>query len=221
MKLMLNSCNPKEIEQALKWGILQGITMNPTMLGRSGKDFLPLFREIQSMTDLPIFAQVVSTDPDAILKEGLALSSLGENIIVKVHTNESGIKAMKKLKDEKVVVCATSIHSVIEALIAAAVGVDYSAVFVGLLAEVDEQSSNQLLQNIQSVYNQSDYSTKILAAVRSVNQLVQSAAIGVDAVTCAFSLWKFFLNNQHTRARWESFRDDWNKAYADRNWLNP
>ena len=218
MKFMLNSCDVREIEEALSWGIVKGITMNPSMLGRSGGNFLDVFRRIRLMTDVTVFAQVVAEDPKDILKQGRVLSGLGENIIVKVHTNVQGIKGMRLLKEEGVGVCATAAHSMIEALVAAAAGADYVAVFVGLLAEVDECDSNRLLTDIRHAYSVSGHDTKLLAAARSVNQIVHAASIGVDAVTSPFSLWPHFLNNIHTRNRWDAFSTDWKNAYGDRTW---
>lgn len=218
MDFMLNSCDVEEIEEALSWGIVKGITMNPSMMGRSGRDFLELLQQIRSMTDLPVFAQVVSTDPQDILTQGLALTELGEKIVVKVHTNLPGIKGMRLLKEEGIPVCATGIHSVVEALVAIAAGADFAALFVGLLAEVDEQDSNRLLSDVRLANIESGSATKILAAVRSINQLVHAATAGIDAVTCSFSLWRHFLNNAHTKARWEAFSGDWESAFGNRNW---
>lgn len=218
MEFMLNSCNRKEIEEALSWGIVRGITMNPSMLGRSGGSFLETFKQIRAMTDVKVFAQVVAEDPQGILNQGRALASLGDNIIVKVQTNINGIKGMQLLKSEGIPVCATAVHSVIEALVAGAVGADYVAVFVGLLAEVDGNDSNQLLTDIHRAYTESRFSTKIMAAARTVNHLVHSATIGIDAATSPFSIWSNFLNNIHTRNRWDAFSSDWEKAFGDRNW---
>lgn len=219
MEIMLNSCNPEEIKEALSWGIMKGITMNPSMMGRSGQDFVKLFRQIRDMTDLPVFAQVTSLDPREILEQGRALVGFGDNTIIKVHTNLSGIKGMQLLKKEGISVCATSIHSVIESLMAAAAGADYAAVFVGILAEVDEHDSNKLLSDIRCAYKEQKYETKILAALRSINQLTHAAIIGVDAATCSFYLWPYFLNNSHTKNRWDAFSNDWKNAFGDRSWI--
>lgn len=218
MDFMLNSCNVSEIEEALSWGIVKGITMNPSMLGRSERDFLETFRQIRSMTDVPVFAQVLADNPQEILGQGRVLAGMGENIIVKVHTSINGIKGMRLLKAKGIRVCATATHSVIEALVAAAAGADYAAVFVGLLAEVDERDSNRLLTDIRRAYSESSFNTKILAAARSVNQIVHAAQIGVDAVTSPFTLWPHFLDNIHTRNRWDAFTTDWKQAFGDRTW---
>lgn len=220
MEIMLNSCNTKEIEEALSWGIVKGITMNPSMLARSGGNFVKTFRQIRSMTEVKVFAQVVTEDPQEILEQGRSLASLGENIFVKVHTNVNGIKGMRLLKSEGIRVCATSVHSAIEALIAGAAGADYVALFVGLLAEVDENDSNNLVRDVHHAYTQSGITTKIMAAGRSVNQVVNSASVGIDAITCPFSIWSNFLNNIYTRNRWDAFSADWQKAFGDRNWAS-
>jgi transaldolase len=221
MKLFLNSCNVEEVKEIAKWGILDGITMNPTMVAAINKDFIKNIQEIcHSVDDVPVFAQVVSSRAEDIVKEGKALASLDEKIVVKVHTNIEGIQGMKALKAEGVKVCATAVHSVIESIAVERVGVDHVAVFIGLLGEVDEHSTSDLIASIRAIYDHSGSSTKIMAAVRSLNQLVLAAKAGADEMTVSYKIWSLFFDQAHTENRWNSFIADWTKAYGERNWIS-
>ena len=144
--------------------------MTPAMLAKEKYNFKNALIEICRMVpDLPVFAQVVSDSPEEILNEGRALTSVSDNITVKVITNEKGINGLKLLKAEGIPACATCIHCVIEAI---SVGVEHAAVFVGRLRTVSEQSVDGLLRNIVKVYRKSGLETKEMTAVRSINQLV-------------------------------------------------
>ena len=221
MRLFLNSCNLKEIEEAKDWAHLGGITMNPAMVAKEKYNFKEeLIKICQMVPDLPVFAQVVSDSPNAILEEGKALASISDNITVKVITNEKGIGGMKLLKKAGIPVCATCVHSVIEAIAVGAVGVDHIAVFVGLLGEVSEQSVADLLQKTVEVYRQGALPTKVMTAARSINQIVDGYVNGADESTCSFGLWKQFLNNNFTQDRWDSFQTAWAESYGERNWIS-
>ena len=219
MKLLLNSCMADEIERARDWAILSGVTMNPSMVSELEDDYVGKLREICEIVDVPVFAQVVSTGPSSILEEGKALAEIAPQIVVKVHTSYDGIKGMALLKKAGVPVCATAIHSTIEALVAAQIGADHAAVFIGLLAEIDEISVDDLLTGIRTMYDRIGASTQLLVAARSIGQVVNAAILGVDEVTCSFRTWSEFLNNAHTKQRWERFSSDWRAAYGDRNWI--
>ena len=221
MRLFLNSCNLSEIEEAKDWAHLGGITMNPAMVAKEKYNFKEALSQICRMVpELPVFAQVISDSPEAILEEGKALASISENITVKVITNEKGIGGMKLLKQAGIPVCATCVHSVIEAIAVGAVGVDHAAIFVGLLGEVSEQPVGDLLQNTVKVYQQSGLQTKVMTAARSISQIVDGYICGADESTCAYGLWKQFLKNNFTQDRWDSFQKSWKTSYGDRNWIS-
>ena len=220
MRLFLNSCNLAEIDEAKEWAHLGGITMNPAMVAKENYNFKSELKKITSMVpDLPVFAQVVSENPDDILIEGKELAAISDNITVKVITNENGISGMKLLKKAGIPVCATCVHSVIEAIVASTIGVDHVAVFVGLLGEVSEQPVAELLDNIVQVYKKGNIKTKVMTAGRSISQIVEGYMSGADESTCSYQLWKQFLNNNHTEDRWNSFINSWKTTYGERNWI--
>lgn len=219
MKLFLNSCNLEEIREIAAWGILDGITMNPTMVAALKTDFIKNLREIcRIVGDIPVLAQVVSSTAADIVKEGKALASIDDKIVVKVHTNVEGLQGMCALKAAGVKVCATAVHSAIEGIAVERTGVDHVAIFIGLLGEVDEHSTSDLITTLHTIYDKSGSSTKIMAAVRSLNQLVEAAIAGADEMTCSYKIWTLFLDHAHTKNRWNAFVADWKNAYGEKTW---
>ncbi len=219
MKLYLNSCEPAEIREIAKWGIVDGVTMNPTMVAALNRDYVKNLKEICAIAEMDVFAQVVSESAERMVEEAKALSAIHPRVIVKVQTNAEGMQAIRQLNQAEIRTCATAIHSVLEAIAAARAGADHAAVFIGLLGEVDENPTDQLIATIRKIYDQHAIGTQLMAAVRSASQLVQSLAAGADEITAPGSVWKLFFQNGHTLARWNAFASNWRKAYGDRNWI--
>lgn len=219
VKLYLNSCEPAEVKEIAQWGILDGVTMNPTMVAAIHRDYVQNLKEICALGNLDVFAQVVSEGADRMVEEAKALAAIHPRVIVKVQTNAEGVQAIGRLKQAGIRTCATAIHSTLEAIAAGRAGADHAAIFIGLLGEVDETPPDRLIAMIREIYDQHAIPTQIMAAVRSASQLVQSLASGADEITAPFSVWKLFFQNSHTLARWSSFVSNWRKAYGDRNWL--
>jgi len=219
MKLYLNSCEPAEIREIARWGILDGVTMNPTMVAAINRDYVRNLQEICAIADMDVFAQVVSEDTDKMVEEAKALAALHPRVIVKVQTSAEGLQAIGQLKHAGIRTCATAIHSTLEAIAVGRAGADHAAIFIGLLGEVDENPTDQLIATIREIYDQHAIPTEIMAAVRSASQLVQSFASGADEVTAPYGVWRLFFQNGHTLARWNSFASSWRKAYGDRTWL--
>ena len=219
MKLYLNSCEPAEIREIAQWGILDGVTMNPTMVAALNRDYVRNLKEICAIAEMDVFAQVVAERADAMVAEAKALAALHPRVIVKVQTSAEGVHAIGQLKQIGIRTCATAIHSTLEAIAAAKAGADHAAIFIGLLGEVDENPTDQLIATIREIYDQHDLPTQLMAAVRSAAQLVQSLAAGADEITAPPGVWKLFFQNGHTLTRWNAFITNWRKAYGDRNWI--
>ena len=219
MKLYLNSCEPAEIREIAQWGILDGVTMNPTMVAALNRDYVRNLLEVCAIADMDVFAQVVSERVDRMVEEAKALAGLHPRVIVKVQTSAEGVRAIRRLQAAGIRTCATAIHSTLEAIAAAQAGADHAAVFIGLLGEVDENPTDQLIATIREIYDRHDLPTQLMAAVRSAAQLVQSFAAGADEITAPPGVWKLFFQNGHTLTRWNAFSTNWRKAYGDRNWL--
>lgn len=220
MKLFINSCKIEEIKKVIELGIVSGITMNPTMVASLKTDYVKNLKEICKMVEIPIFAQVTSSKLEDIIEEGKTLAGIDNKIIVKVHFSAEGIKGMKTLKAEGIKVCATAVHSVIEAIIAGEVGADHVAIFTGPLTEISEINTDELLSKVCKIYSSHNKKTKIMAAgVRSIQQLVAAANAGVDEITCNLNVWNQFFTNPYTLNRWNSFITDWQNEYDLRNWI--
>jgi transaldolase len=219
MKLYLNSCEPAEVREIARWGILDGVTMNPTMVAAINRDYVQNLKEICAIADMDVFAQVVSEGAEQMVAEAKALAALHPRVIVKVQTNAEGVQAMGELKRAGIRTCATAIHSVLEAVAVGRAGADHAAVFIGLLGEVDENPTDQLIATIREIYDRQDIPTQLMAAVRSASQLVQCLAAGADEITAPPAVWKLFFQNGHTLTRWSAFSANWRKAYGDRNWI--
>ena len=219
MKLYLNSCEPAEIREIAQWGILDGVTMNPSMVAALNRDYVKNLREICAIADMDVFAQVVAETAAKMVEEAKALAGLHPRVIVKVQTSAEGVQAIGQLKKLGIRTCATAIHSTLEAIAAARAGADHAAIFIGLLGEVDENPTDQLIATIREIYDQHDLPTQLMAAVRSASQLVQSLTAGADEITAPLSVWKLFFQNGHTLTRWNAFITNWRKAYGDRDWI--
>jgi transaldolase len=219
MKLYLNSCDPVEVKAVAQWGILDGVTMNPTMVAAIRRDYVANLKEICATADLDVFAQVVSERAEQIREEARALASIHPRVIVKVQTNAEGIKAMCRLKQDGIRTCATAIHSALEAVAAGKAGADHAAIFIGLLGEVDEDPPEALIASIRRIYDRGGIPTRIMAAVRSASQLIQSLASGADEITAPYKIWTLIFQNGHTQERWKAFLNDWQNAYGARTWL--
>jgi transaldolase len=219
MKLYLNSCEPAEIREIAQWGILDGVTMNPSMVAALNRDYVKNLREICAIADMDVFAQVVAETAAKMVEEAKALAGLHPRVIVKVQTSAEGVQAIGQLKKLGIRTCATAVHCTLEAIAAAKAGADHAAIFIGLLGEVDENPTDQLIATIREIYDQHDLPTQLMAAVRSASQMVQSLAAGADEITAPPSVWKLFFQNGHTLTRWNAFASSWRKAYGDRNWL--
>ena len=219
MKLFLNSCEPAEVKEIAAWGILDGVTMNPSMVAALHRDYVQNLKEICAIAEMDVFAQVVSERAEQMVEEAQALAALHPRIIVKVQTSPEGIQAICQLKQRGIRTCATAIHSTLEAIAAARAGADHAALFIGLLGEVDEHPTEPLVATVRAIYDRHAISTQVLAAVRSASQLVDSFASGADEITAPYKIWGLFFENGYTRTRWNAFSSDWRKAYGDRNWL--
>jgi transaldolase len=218
VKLYLNSCEPEEIREIADWGVLAGVTMNPSMVATLNRDYVKNLRAICSIVEGDVYAQVVSERAEDIVEEARALSAIHQNVIVKVHTNSNGMKAIHKLHEHGIRTCATGVHSVVEAIVAERAGADHVALFIGLLEEADEHETSDLVSQVRTAFDHAQARTQIMAAVRTIKQFKTTACAGADEITAPYKTWKLLFQNPHTLARWNSFIGDWRKAYGERSW---
>jgi transaldolase len=211
MMLFLDTGNTKEIKEAASWGVLDGITTNPSLVAKEGRSFKDLLKEICTLVDGPISAEVVSVEADAMVKEGKDLATVHKNIVVKVPLIPEGLKACKTLTSQGIRVNVTLCFSPTQALLAAKAGAWCVSPFIGRL---DDVSSNgmELIRDIVMIFRNYQYKTKVLvASVRHPMHVVEAAKIGGDICTMPMSVFKQLAQHPLTDIGLKKFLADWEK----------
>jgi transaldolase len=211
MMIFLDTGNTKEIKEAASWGVLDGITTNPSLVAKEGRSFKDLLKEICSIVDGPISAEVVSVEADAMVKEGKDLASVHKNIVVKVPLIPEGLKACKALSTSGIRVNVTLCFSPTQALLAAKAGAWCVSPFIGRLDDVSTNGM-ELIRDIVTIYRNYQYKTKVLvASVRSPQHVVEAAKIGGDICTMPFTVFKQLVQHPLTDIGLKKFLADWEK----------
>ena len=211
MKFFIDTANIDEIKEAAALGILDGVTTNPSLVSKEGKDFRKLLDEILKIVDGPVSAEVISTDYEGIIKEGRDLASIHKNIVVKIPLIKEGLKACKTLTSEGIKVNVTLCFSPNQAILAAKAGATYISPFVGRLDDIST-SGMDLISQIVQIYRNYNYKTQVLvASVRHPLHVVESALIGADVCTIPFDVIKKMFNHLLTDLGLEKFLSDWKK----------
>ena len=211
MKFFIDTANIAEIREAAALGILDGVTTNPSLVSKEGKDFRALLDEICAIVDGPISAEVVSTDLQGMLKEGRELAKIHKNIVVKVPLIKEGLKATKVFQQEGIKTNVTLCFSATQALLAAKAGATYISPFIGRLDDIS-QSGMDLIQQIVTIYHNYGYGTQVLvASVRHPMHVVEAAMIGADVCTMPFKVIDQLVQHPLTTIGLEKFLADWNK----------
>jgi transaldolase len=209
MKFFIDTANIEEIKEAVAMGLLDGVTTNPSLVAKEGKDFKLLLKEIVEIVDGPISAEVVSTDFEGMMKEAEELAAIHENIVVKIPLIKEGIKAVKALSAKGIKTNVTLCFSASQALIAAKAGATYISPFVGRLDDISH-SGMQLIDQIVTIYNNYGYETEVLvASIRHPLHLVEAAQIGADVATIPFDVIKKLFNHPLTNSGLDKFLSDW------------
>jgi transaldolase len=211
MMIFLDTGNTKEIKEAVSWGVLDGITTNPSLVAKEGRSFKDLLKEICSLVDGPISAEVVSVEADAMVKEGKDLATVHKNIVVKVPLIPEGLKACKALTSQGIRVNVTLCFSPNQALLAAKAGAWCVSPFIGRLDDIS-QNGMELIRDIVTIYRNYQYKTKVLvASVRSPQHVVEAAKIGGDICTMPYTVYKQLVQHPLTDSGLKKFLADWDK----------
>lgn len=210
MLIFLDTANLEEIERHVDF--IDGVTTNPTLIAKQDQeivDFSKFIKKICSTVTGPVSVEVLSEKIEDMLEEARALSGIDENVCVKIPCTKNGFIACKALSDEGIAVNMTLCFSAAQAIIAAQCGATYISPFVGRLDDAG-QDGLQLISKIREIYQVNGYETCLLASsIRNVNQFVEVAAIGVDAVTVSPKILEACLNHSMTEAGLRSFAYDW------------
>ena len=214
MEIFIDTANIDEIRQANDWGILDGVTTNPSLVAKEkdkGKDFKTIVKEICEIVHGDVSAEVVATKYEDILREARILAKVHNNVVVKVPLTPDGLKAVKALKAEGIRTNVTLCFSANQALLAAKAGAYIISPFVGRLDDVG-QDGVELVEEIRQIYDNYDFKTKILfASVRHPDHVKQAALIGADIATCPFKVIEQLYRHPLTDAGLKQFLDDWAK----------
>lgn len=211
MKFFIDTANIEEIKEAEAMGFLDGVTTNPSLVAREGKDFKELLNEIIKIVDGPISAEVVALDYDGMIKEAKELAAIHKNIVVKIPLTKEGIKAVKSLSSIGIKTNVTLCFSASQALLAAKAGATYISPFVGRLDDISAVGLD-LIEQIAQIYDNYDYQTEIIvASVRSPLHIVESAMIGADIATVPFKVIEQLFKHPLTDNGIDKFLSDWNK----------
>jgi transaldolase len=209
MKFFIDTANIDEIKEAAAMGLLDGVTTNPSLVAKEGRDFKELLNEIVEVVDGPISAEVVSTDYDGMMKEAKELAAIHKNIVIKIPLIPEGIKAVKALSAEGIKTNVTLCFSASQALLAAKAGATYISPFVGRLDDISH-SGMQLIEQIITIYDNYGYQTEVLvASIRHPLHLVEAAELGADVATIPFAVIKKLFNHPLTDSGLDKFLSDW------------
>lgn len=212
MQFFLDTAKVEEIRKAAEWGIVDGVTTNPTHIADAGRPFLEVVNEICAIVDGPISVEVVSTESKGMVKEAEDLASLHPNIVVKIPLIEEGIKAIKELSERRVKTNATLNFSPTQALLAAKVGATYVSPFVGRLDAIGHIGM-ELVRQIKRIYDNYGFTTQIIvAAARHPLHVLEAALAGADVTTMRYEIMKALFEHPLTDIGLERFLEDWKKV---------
>ncbi|MFZ5646399.1 MAG: fructose-6-phosphate aldolase [Bacillota bacterium] len=214
MELFIDSANIDEIKSAYELGVISGVTTNPSLIAREGRDFGQVVREITSIVDGPISAEAVSTDAAGIIAEAGQLAAIHPNIVVKIPMNAEGLKAVKVLSGKGIKTNVTLVFSANQALLAALAGAAYVSPFVGRLDDVG-QDGMELIREIMEIYSNYSMETKVIAAsIRHPVHVTQAALAGSDIATVPYKVIMQMLEHPLTEIGIKKFLADWQKVPA-------
>ncbi|MDP2209965.1 MAG: fructose-6-phosphate aldolase [Bacteroidota bacterium] len=211
MKIFIDTANINEIKDANSMGLIDGVTTNPSLIAKEGKDFKELIKEICSVVNGPISAEVISLEYKGMMQEAHELAKIHENIVIKVPLTKDGLQATRSLKSEGIRTNVTLCFSPNQALLAAKAGAYFVSPFVGRLDDIST-SGMELISQIITIYQNYGYDTQVLvASIRHPLHVVESAMMGADAATIPHSVLMQLIKHPLTDIGIERFLSDWKK----------
>lgn len=212
MKFFIDTANIDEIKEAHSMGMVDGVTTNPSLVAKEGRDFEGLIKEICETVDGPVNAEVISTEVEGMLSEARKLVKIHKNVVIKIPMTVDGLKAVRQLTEEGIRTNVTLVFSPLQALMAAKAGAAYVSPFVGRLDDVSHDGLI-LVDQIAEIYSNYAYDTEIIvASVRNPLHVLESALIGADIATLPFNVLSKLASHPLTDRGLKAFLDDWNKA---------
>lgn len=211
MKLFIDTANIDEIKEIARWGVLEGVTTNPSLIAKEGRDLKEVIEEISSLVDGPISAEVTGQSVEEMVTQGLDLASINKNIVVKIPMNAQGLEATRALKDKGVKVNVTLVFSVGQALLAAKAGAAYVSPFIGRLDDIGVDGLG-LIEDIAHIFNSQAIETQIISAsIRHASHVRGAALAGSHIATIPYGVYQGLLKHPLTDSGIEKFLRDANK----------
>ncbi len=212
MKFFIDTANIDEIKQAVEMGMVDGVTTNPSLVAKEKKNHEQILKEICSVVDGPVSAEVVSVETDGMVEEGKKLAAIHPNIVIKVPMTTEGLKAVRKLAAAGIRTNVTLVFSPSQALLAAKAGAAFVSPFVGRLDDIS-QSGMDLVSDIMTIYDNYGFTTEVIvASVRHPMHVVESAIVGAHIATIPFKVIKQLSQHPLTDIGLEKFLADWKKS---------
>ncbi|MEL6099803.1 MAG: fructose-6-phosphate aldolase [Pseudomonadota bacterium] len=212
MKFFVDTAEIEAIRELNDLGMVDGVTTNPSLILKSGRDIIEVTKEICDIVNGPVSAEVVATEADAMIAEGRKLAKIAENIAVKLPLTWDGLKACKELSGEGQMVNVTLCFSANQALLAAKAGATFISPFIGRLDDINIDGMD-LIEDIRTIYDNYGFETQILAAsIRSVNHVLESARIGADVMTAPPDVIRKLASHPLTDKGLAQFLADWEKT---------
>ena len=212
MKFFVDTADVEAIAELNDLGMVDGVTTNPSLIMKSGRDIKEVTKEICEMVSGPVSAETVALDADGMIAEGRELAKIADNITIKVPLTWAGLKACKVLSDEGRMVNVTLCFSANQALLAAKAGATFISPFIGRLDDLNLDGM-ELIEEIRTIYDNYDFRTEILAAsIRSVNHMKEAALIGADVATAPPAVIKAMAGHVLTDKGLDAFLKDWEKT---------
>jgi transaldolase len=212
MKFFLDTANIDEIRDAAEYGLIDGVTTNPSLVSKEGGDFKEMLREITRIVDGPISAEVLSTKADGMLKEAYELAKIHKNIVIKIPMIKEGMKALKQLSADGIPTNITLVFNCNQALVAARLGATYVSPFVGRFDDISEVGMN-LVEEIVQIFDNYEFETQILvASCRNPLHIREAALMGADVATMPYKVLEQLLRHPLTDIGLDRFLKDWEKA---------
>jgi len=212
LKIFVDTADLKEIEELASWGVIDGVTTNPTLVAKTGLSFKDIVNKIFDLVDGPISLEAVSTKAEDIVEEARELSRIHKNVVVKIPMNEEGLKAVKQLSGEGVKTNVTLVFSANQALLAAKAGATYVSPFVGRLDDIGHDGM-QVVRDIVQIFRNYDIKTKVIvASVRHPLHVIEAARIGADIATVPPQVIRKMIKHSLTDVGIKRFLEDWKKV---------
>ena len=209
MRIFIDTADTTELETAFATGLVDGVTTNPSLIAKSGRDFKAVIGEICEMTDGPVSAEVASTEAETMLKEGRVLADIASNVVVKLPLTWDGLKACRELTGDGIDTNVTLCFTATQAWLAAKAGATYISPFIGRLDDLG-MNGMELIAEIRAIYDQTDYDTQILAAsIRGPVHVKEAALAGADVATIPPKVFGQLIQHPLTDKGLDAFVADW------------